>query len=363
MRLEQVVIKSLVKSYDGATVVKGIDLSINKGEFFFLLGPSGCGKTTTLRMIGGFEQPTSGSVYISGELVNGKPPYKRRVNTVFQNYALFPHMNVFENLAFGLVQKKTTKKIIKEKVVQMLDLVNLSGFEKRRINEMSGGQQQRIALARALINEPEVLLLDEPLGALDQKMRKKMQVELKRLQEQLDLTFIMVTHDQEEALAMSDRIAVMNKGRIEQVGRPYEIYEFPKSRFVADFIGATNLLKVRVLEVDSRFIMLKFADKTLKAMKNGVPCSSGDDLEVSVRPERFWLAKESDESAVNTLHGAITDVMFLGDVTLFEVKLKSGALVHVAQQNRTYSENGKTPNEGDEIYLHCNPDALRLVPP
>lgn len=361
MKLEQVILRNLVKSYGDVTALKGINLSIGKGEFFSLLGPSGCGKTTTLRLIGGFEQPTSGDVLINDEMMNGRPPYKRRVNTVFQNYALFPHMNVFDNLAFGLVQKNAPKDIIKDKVLQMLDLVRLSGYEKRRITEMSGGQQQRIALARALINEPEVLLLDEPLGALDQKLRKNMQVELKRLQERLNITFILVTHDQEEALALSDRIAVMNEGFVEQVGKPYEIYEFPKSRFVADFIGATNLLPVSVMEVSNEYIFLKFGGNTLKARKNGVPCSSGEKLEVSIRPERMWITRHAVEEGENVLEGRIADVMFLGDVTHYEVKLKNEVHVTAAQQNIAFREDHVNLLEGDQIYLHVKPDALRLV--
>ncbi len=362
MLLEQVMLKNLVKSYGDLTALKGINLSIMKGEFFSLLGPSGCGKTTTLRLIGGFEQPTSGEVFISDEIMNGKPPYKRRVNTVFQNYALFPHMNVFNNLAFGLVQKNSPKDLIRSRVSQMLELVQLPGYENRRITEMSGGQQQRIALARALINEPEVLLLDEPLGALDQKLRKNMQVELKRLQEKLNITFILVTHDQEEALALSDRIAVMNEGNIEQVGKPYEIYEFPKTRFVADFIGATNLLKVSVLEVDSDFIHLQFGNNTLKARKNGVPCSSGENLEVSIRPERLWLTNTGEDITDNLLRGCITDVMFLGDVTHYDVRLNNNIHVIAAQQNITHREKDQSVFcEGQEIFLQCNPDALRLV--
>ena len=361
MLLEQVMLKNLVKSYGDMTALKGINLSILKGEFFSLLGPSGCGKTTTLRLIGGFEQPSSGEVFISNEKMNGKPPYKRRVNTVFQNYALFPHMNVFNNLAFGLVQKNAPKDLIRNKVSQMLELVRLSGYENRRITEMSGGQQQRIALARALINEPEVLLLDEPLGALDQKLRKNMQVELKRLQDRLNITFILVTHDQEEALALSDRIAVMNEGRIEQVGHPYEIYEFPKTRFVADFIGATNLLEVSVLKVNQDFIHLKFGNNTLRARKNGVACASGDNLEVSIRPERLRLTSTNDENNDNLLQGCITDVMFLGDVTHYAVRLKNNVNVLAAQQNITHREDQVSFTQGQEIFLRCNPDALRLV--
>jgi ABC-type Fe3+/spermidine/putrescine transport system ATPase subunit len=271
-------------------------------------------------------------------------------------------MNVFDNLAFGLVQKSVPKKEINDRVFRMLDLVRLSGFEKRRIAEMSGGQQQRVALARALINEPQVLLLDEPMGSLDQKLRKQMQVELKRLQESLGITFVLVTHDQEEALALSDLMAVMNEGRIEQMGAPHEIYEFPKSRFVAEFIGATNLLEVSVLEVSPEFIYLKFnGTTTLKARKNGVPCTSGDRLEVSIRPERIWINRSAGEESDNVLEGKITDVMFLGDVTHYEIMINHDTHITAAQQNRSYGSGESPLAEGDHIYLHCKSDALRLV--
>jgi spermidine/putrescine transport system ATP-binding protein len=344
--------------------VKNVNLEINKGEFFSLLGPSGCGKTTTLRLIGGFEQPSSGEIFICGEKVNGKPPYKRLVNTVFQNYALFPHMNVYDNVAFGLVQKNVPKETIRQKVSDILELVRLTGFEKRRIQQMSGGQQQRVALARALVNEPEVLLLDEPLGALDQKLRKSMQVELKQLQEKLGITFILVTHDQEEALSMSDRIAVMNEGRLEQVGKPYEIYEHPKTRFVADFIGVSNFLKVCVKDITSDIINLNLEGLHLKARKNGVPCKAGDELEVSIRPERLWLSRKPDQRAENVLKGAIADVRFLGDVFHYDVRLNENVHILVSQQNLVFQEHESDFSplaEGDDIFLHCRPDSLKLV--
>ena len=236
------------KWYGTNHVVKNMNINIAEGEFLTLLGPSGCGKTTTLRMISGFELPTSGVIKVQGESVEKKEPYQRDVNTVFQNYALFPNMNVFDNVAYGLKVKKVPKQEIKERVKEMLKLVQLEGFEKRRINQMSGGQKQRVAIARALINRPKVLLLDEPLGALDLKLRKQMQIELKRLQKKLSITFVYVTHDQEEALTMSDRIAIINKGVIEQIDTAYNIYEHPKTRFVASFIGESNILNAVVLE-------------------------------------------------------------------------------------------------------------------
>lgn len=364
MIMSHVVLKDVRRFFGDVEAVKNVNLEINKGEFFSLLGPSGCGKTTTLRLIGGFEQPSSGEIFICGEKVNGKPPYKRLVNTVFQNYALFPHMNVYDNVAFGLVQKNVPKETIKQKVSDILELVRLSGFEKRRIQQMSGGQQQRVALARALVNEPEVLLLDEPLGALDQKLRKSMQVELKQLQEKLGITFILVTHDQEEALSMSDRIAVMNEGRIEQVGKPYEIYEHPKTRFVADFIGVSNFLKVSVKDITSDIINLNLGGIHLKARKNGVPCKAGDELEVSIRPERLWLSRKPDKRADNVLKGAIADVRFLGDVFHYDVRLNENVHILVSRQNLVFQEDESnfTPlAEGDDIFLHCMPESLKLV--
>lgn len=363
--MDHVVLKDVCKSFGDVDAVKGVTLTIKKGEFFSLLGPSGCGKTTTLRMIGGFEQPSSGEIFISGEKVNGQPPYKRKVNTVFQNYALFPHMNVYDNIAFGLVQKNVPKDVIRKKVSDILELVHLSGYETRRIQKMSGGQQQRIALARALVNEPEVLLLDEPLGALDQKLRKNMQVELKQIQEKLKITFVLVTHDQEEALILSDRIAVMNEGRLEQIGRPHEIYEFPKTRFVADFIGTSNFLKVSVKDIVADVITLNFGSVQLRAAKNGVPCIPGEELEVSIRPERLMLSKNlsdmSEVDEINILEGDISDIMFLGDVIHYDIALKNQQHLLVSRQNLVFRKNDEPLSEGDSIFLHCHPDSLRLV--
>ena len=235
-------LKNIVVEFDGQRILKGINLDIHDEEFVTFLGPSGCGKTTTLRIIGGFVEPNQGEIYFDGKKINGVPPYKRNVNTVFQRYALFPHLNVFDNVAFGLNIKKMDKKVIEQKVRSMLKMVGLVGFENRNINQLSGGQQQRVAIARALVNEPKVLLLDEPLGALDLKLRKEMQGELMRIQKSLKITFIYVTHDQEEALTMSDRVVVMKDGEIQQIGTPQDIYNEPKNAFVADFIGESNII-------------------------------------------------------------------------------------------------------------------------
>ena len=245
-------LKNITKSFGDNQVLKPISLDIYEGELLTLLGSSGCGKTTTLRIIAGFETPTEGNVYIEDKDVTELAPYNRDVNTVFQSYALFPHMTVFDNIAFGLVEKKMDKKEIKKKVLEMLDLVQLHGFEKRKPSQMSGGQKQRVAIARALVNSPKVLLLDEPLGALDLKLRKQMQVELKRLQKKLGITFVYVTHDQEEALTMSDRIAVMHQGHFEQIGTAKEIYENPQTKFVASFIGESNIFEANVDTIEGR---------------------------------------------------------------------------------------------------------------
>ena len=249
---------NICKSFDqDEAVIKNLDLDIRQGEFLTLLGPSGCGKTTTLRMIAGFELPTSGEIVIDGENITDKPPYKRCVNTVFQNYALFPHMNIYDNIAFGLKMKKMPKSKIKDKINEMLKMVQLEGYENRMPSQLSGGQMQRVAIARAVVNSPKVLLLDEPLGALDLKLRKQMQLELKHLQKILGITFVFVTHDQEEALTMSDRIVVMNNGIIEQIGTPEELYEHPKTKFVADFLGETNILEGEVFKLKDDEVLTK----------------------------------------------------------------------------------------------------------
>lgn len=295
-------LKSVSKHYGETEALRSIDLKIHKNEFVTLLGPSGCGKTTTLRIIGGFEQPTAGEVFFEGVNVSQLPPYKRRVNTVFQRYALFPHMNVYENIAFGLRIKKLDEDVIKGKVSKMLDLVNLSGYEKRDVTSLSGGQQQRIAIARALVNEPEVLLLDEPLGALDLKLRKDMQLELKNMQQALGITFIYVTHDQEEALTMSDTIVVMSEGEIQQIGTPVDIYNEPNNAFVADFIGESNI-------IDG--VMLR--DELVSIQGKDFPCvdkgfAKEQLVDVVIRPEDIKIVPEAE----GTLVGVVESVVFKG---------------------------------------------------
>ena len=288
-------------SFDGTKVLRGIDLNIKDREFVTLLGPSGCGKTTTLRIIGGFTKPDKGNVLFDGKRINELPPYKRHVNTVFQRYALFPHLDVFENVAFGLRISKTPANIITQKVGEMLALVNLKGFDRRKVNSLSGGQQQRVAIARALVNSPRVLLLDEPLGALDLKMRKEMQVELKNMQQRLGITFIYVTHDQEEALTMSDTVVVMNDGRILQQGTPQDIYNEPINSFVADFIGESNIVP-GIMHQD---FLVEFCGVKFECVDKGF--APDENVQVVIRPEDIKLVGEGAQ-----LHGVVRSVIFKG---------------------------------------------------
>lgn len=311
--------KNLVKTYDDTQVVKNIDFWVKEKEFLTLLGPSGCGKTTTLRMIAGFEQPTSGTIHFEGKDITAIPPYQRPINTVFQKYALFSHMNIFENIAFGLRIKKVAEGEIRKRVDRMLTLVNLKGFGHRSIHSLSGGQQQRIAIARALVNEPKVLLLDEPLGALDLKLRKEMQIELKNMQKEVGITFVYVTHDQEEALTMSDKIIVMNDGFIQQVGTPIDIYNEPENAFVADFIGESNIfdgVMVKDLVVD-------FGGVRWNCVDTGF--GENNPIEVVVRPEDVMIVPP----AQGTVRGIVESVIFKG--VHYEMVVKSGELQWLVQ--------------------------------
>ena len=294
-------LENVTKSFGDNVILKDFDFKVKKDEFLTILGPSGCGKTTILRLIGGFEEPDEGKILFNGEDITNKEPYERKINTVFQKYALFPHMNVYNNIAFGLNIKKMDKKIIKEKVKEVLKLVNLVGFENREIESLSGGQQQRIAIARALVNEPEVLLLDEPLGALDLKLRQAMQIELKRIQKSVGITFIYVTHDQEEALSMSDTVVVLNNGEIQQMDSPLNIYNEPKNAFVADFIGESNIIKAKML---SDF-KVRFLDYDFPCVDKGF--NDMEDVEVVVRPEDVLLVDENYQ-----IEGRVTSLVFKG---------------------------------------------------
>jgi spermidine/putrescine transport system ATP-binding protein len=336
-------IQSVDKYYGENHVVKKMNMDIFEGEFLTMLGPSGCGKTTTLRMIAGFEEPTAGSILVEGESVQNKEPYERNVNTVFQSYALFPHMSVFNNVAFGLKMKGVAKSEIRERVREMLELVQLKGFDRRMPSQLSGGQRQRVAIARALINRPRVLLLDEPLGALDMKLRKQMQVELKRLQKRLGITFIYVTHDQEEALTMSDRIAVMNDGVLEQLGAPDEIYERPKSRFVADFIGETNLFDATVAKSGGPEIRLNMEFGEAPAL--GGDFSEGEIVYVSVRPEKVQFSDAPVEGF--GLFGAVKEYIYVGGVMKALMELPNGQEFRVNRMAGQY-----LPPVGATVFIH-----------
>lgn len=335
-------LKDIEKKFKDFVAAKDINLVVKSGEFLTLLGPSGCGKTTTLRMIAGFEQPTEGEVWIDGKIVNGVEPYKRDVNTVFQSYALFPHMSIFDNIAFGLRMKKVKKSEVKERVADILKLVQLEQFIDRKPEQLSGGQRQRVAIARALVNNPKVLLLDEPLGALDLRLRKQMQVELKHLQRKLGITFIYVTHDQEEALTMSDRIIVMNEGLIEQIGSPTEIYERPKTRFIADFIGETNIFDGTVVRKDADYIYVDYAGQEVKA----VILDDGDiegQVYLAVRPEKMDISTEVSEER-SRLTCTFKEKIYVGSVTKLVVTLPTGqeVIVNETEENRTVVEKGST---------------------
>ena len=335
-------LKGLTKNYDDQQVLKGIDLVIRRNEFLTLLGPSGCGKTTTLRIIAGFEDPSGGEVLFDGVDLTKIPSYKREVNTVFQKYALFPFLNVFDNVAFGLKIKKMDKTIIEHKVTKMLELVGLSGFAKRDVTSLSGGQQQRVAIARALVNEPQVLLLDEPLGALDAKLRKEMQIELKKIQKEVGITFIFVTHDQEEALSMSDTVVVMNEGIIQQVGSPEDIYNEPENRFVASFIGESNIIEA-VMKKD---LLVNFDGFDFECVDKGF--KDNEDVEVVIRPEDIDIV---DKDAAK-LKGTVKSIVFRG--VHFEIVVGTGKrdyLIHTTD----YHEPGL------EVGLSFGPDDIHVM--
>ena len=342
------------------SAVREMDLQIREGEFFSLLGPSGCGKTTTMRMVAGFEEPTTGTVWLQGTDVTSAAPNKRDVNMVFQSYALFPHMDVFENVAFGLRRRQVPKGEITTKVGEMLEIVDLSGRESRRPRELSGGQQQRVALARALVNHPKALLLDEPLGALDLKLRQAMQVELKRIQREVGITFVYVTHDQGEALTMSDRIAVMNDGLIEQLATPREIYEHPASRFVAGFIGTSNLLTGVAASVSaSQAVIDVSADERIIVPIRDAQVTQGAKLEVTVRPEKIELSTERPPIGSCAVRGTVTEVVYLGTSTNFTIATTTGAEIVVFQQNSASA--GDVAVRGDSVWLSWQPQHSYLI--
>ncbi len=376
------VFPAMARGEDSLAAVNSIDLQIRQGEFFTLLGPSGCGKTTTLRIIAGFEFPTHGEVYLNGELSNDIPPYKRPVNTVFQNYALFPHLSVAQNVAFGLAVKHVPTPEREVRVREALELIRLGDLGGRQPSQLSGGQQQRVALARALVNRPSVLLLDEPLGALDLKLREQMQHELKQLQKKVGITFIYVTHDQEEALTMSDRIAVMSAGRVQQMGTPEDIYNYPANHFVADFIGDTNFLEGKVVSLHENHTMLKVGREDVVASRSTVPLMPGDKVTMVIRPEKLSVAHENPDlpaapgpTLIETpsangngngnakarmnanISARVTETVFVGTDTRVYVDLKGGSELAVLVRN--LEQNFK---KGDKVTLSYDPSDSRLLP-
>jgi spermidine/putrescine transport system ATP-binding protein len=338
---------------DRVHAVRRMDLAIGSGEFFSLLGPSGCGKTTTMRMIAGFEEPTAGTIFLNGSDVTGVSPNKRDVNMVFQSYALFPHLTAYQNMAFGLERKRVAKAEIRRRVGEMMEIVSLTGMEKRAPREMSGGQQQRVALARALVNRPRALLLDEPLGALDLKLRQQMQVELKRIQREVGITFVYVTHDQGEALTMSDHIAVMEAGVIDQLGSPREIYERPATRFVAGFIGTSNLVSGRVDRLEGDHAVLSYGAENRVVVR--LPGAlAGDAIEVLVRPEKIDLHRTAPTTTGGSvLSGVVTEVVYHGTSTNYTVTTAAGPDFVVFDQNVASAE--ELAERGDRVFLTWAP--------
>ncbi|MBD2728976.1 ABC transporter ATP-binding protein [Nostoc sp. FACHB-892] len=341
-------LRNVFKFFNQEPAVHGIDLDVKQGEFFSILGPSGCGKTTTLRLIAGFEIADAGKVLIQGQSMTNVPPYRRPVNTVFQSYALFNHLNISDNIAFGLRLKKIRKSEIEARVQEALKLVKMESLRSRFPNQLSGGQQQRVALARALVNRPTVVLLDEPLGALDLKLRKEMQVELSNLHKDLGLTFVMVTHDQEEALSLSDRIAVMNQGKIEQVGTPSQIYERPCTSFVADFIGDTNLFSGEIVAVDSSNVQIstKTGLSIVVSRVENTPSELSQAVVVSVRPEKIQLSLYPPNLPTNCFEGRLVNIMYLGTHVNYVVQLTNSTGINVLQPN-TF---GTLPDRNTPIY-------------
>jgi spermidine/putrescine transport system ATP-binding protein len=348
-------LRSLTKRYDDTTAVDSIDASINAGEFFSLLGPSGCGKTTTLRMIAGFVRPTGGEILLDGVDVAQVPPHRRNVHTVFQNYALFPHLDVFDNVAFGLRRRRVAKDEVRRRVNQAIELVELGGLANRRPQQLSGGQQQRVALARALVLRPAVLLLDEPLGALDAKIRKQLRIELKALQEEVGITFVFVTHDQEEALSMSDRVAVMSAGKIEQIGTPATVYESPATVFVADFLGVSNLMDAETVDRGPDHCTVMVGDFRLRAACGDLDASG--PVKIVARPERVELLEHGSERG-NCLPGMVERTVYVGASVQVMVRLATGAQLQASIANTGSTDDYR---QGTPVCVHVPPNALRVL--
>jgi spermidine/putrescine transport system ATP-binding protein len=355
-------LEGVTKRFGDMVAVDDLTLSIERGAFYALLGPSGCGKTTTLRMIGGFEDPTGGTIYLGGQAVTDLPPYRRDVNTVFQSYALFPHLSVERNVAFGLERRRVGKAEVERRVAETLDMVQLGPLAKRRPAQLSGGQQQRVALARALVNRPRALLLDEPLGALDLRLRKQLQIELKRIQQDVGITFVHVTHDQEEAMSMADTIAVMNHGRIEQAGSAEELYERPRTAFVANFLGVSNLVVGRVLERGTETATVETPDGTVHVPCDRMAETAGATLRIGVRPEKIELVPAADGAPAgrNALRGTVTVASFLGVSIQYLVRAPGGEELTVVAPNR----DGQQPRAlgvGQEVLLTWDPQHTFVV--
>jgi spermidine/putrescine transport system ATP-binding protein len=360
-RQHVVALEAVVKRYGTVTAVDRLDLQIERGEFFSMLGPSGCGKTTTLRIIGGFEVPTEGTVYLEGRDVTDLPAYRRDVNTVFQSYGLFPHLNVYENVAFGLKRRKVPAKQIERRVGEMLELVGLPRFGRRRPSQLSGGQQQRVALARALVNHPQLLLLDEPLGALDLKLRKQMQLELKRIQREVGITFVFVTHDQEEAMTISDRLAVMNDGRIEQLGRPDDVYEHPATPFVAEFLGASNLIEGTCRSTADIWSVIELSTgDTVRAPDSG-RWRAGDRVRVGMRPEKIKVGSEAvpPEPGWNSVRATLTAAVFVGVSYQYFFDCVGGCSMTSFASN---SGSGPVASPGQAVRLDWLPEHTFVMP-
>lgn len=357
-------LRNITKHFKDVTAVDDISFKVEKGEFFSLLGPSGCGKTTTLRMVGGLETPDAGEIIINGEVVNDLPAYQRDTSIVFQNLALFPHLKVRDNIAFGLECRKVAKGEIEERVSEVLNLVRLTGLGDRRIDQLSGGQQQRVALARSIVLQPEVLLLDEPLASLDRKLREDMQIELKQIQESVDITFIYVTHDQKEAISMSDRMAVMNEGRIVQLGAPTEIYEQPETRFVADFIGASNILSGRVVETTGEEISAETESglRVLVSRHEDMRLPEAEKVSICVRPETIKVQpSHAGEEGDNIVMGTIKQKVYQGDFTQLEIELIQGDVVMVRLGSEVDRQLRDLLKKGAEVLVSWAPEDVILL--
>ena len=355
-------IQGISKHFGNFVAVDNVDLTIEKGELFSILGGSGCGKTTLLRMLAGFETPTSGKIEIDGTDVTNQPPYERHVNMMFQSYAVFPHMSVEKNIAYGLHKEKTPKPEIAKRVDEMLELVQLVDFRSRKPEQLSGGQKQRVALARALIKQPKVLLLDEPLAALDKKLRERTQFELMNIQDELGITFVVVTHDQEEAMTLSTRIAVMDSGKFEQIGTPKEIYEFPNNRFVAEFIGTINTFKGRVAAVAAGGIKVYSTEAGVTLVALGKQLvEEGQEIEVAVRPEKIFVSKDKpDEDDIVCMPGVVDDLGYLGNRSLYRIRLESGKIVQVSSQNRRRSIS-RFLEWDDKVWISWRPNSAAVL--